>query len=171
MSSWGRKSNAMSTQHNSQKLTKKISTSFKIKDGEWNRCKIKQTQNSNPTSHLRANVCWRTEEHSYLSFISEARIQYDIFYNPQAQRTGGHPHTSKPHTNTASLVCVIKTWKNHTDLHTYETAPRKKSPTQRKSTEKLYTNFCTHTSKSHSYIHSYKEVMYVWVSAVCPHKG
>lgn len=113
----------------------------------------------------------KDEEHSYLSFISEARIQYDIFYNPQAQRTGVHPHTFKLHANTPTLVCVIKTWKNYTDPHTSKAEPRKKSPTQRKFTENLYTNFYTHTVTEHSYIHRYKEVICVCVNAVCPYKG
>lgn len=75
----------------------------------------------------------KDELHSYLSFISEARIQYDIFYNPQAQRTGVHPTHPNPHTNTTTSVCIKKLEKitltrTHTKLLREKNHRHKESP-------------------------------------------
>lgn len=57
---------------------------------------------------------------SYLSFISTARIQYDIFYNPRAQRTGVLPTQANIAIQTErARVCREKLEKNPTDPRTH----------------------------------------------------
>lgn len=111
--------------------------------------------------------------YSYLSFISAARIQYDIFYNPRAQRTGVHPHTSKrPHTNKPYRCTSNKNSKKITltRAHTRNTA-KKITDTKKVLRKLLYELLCTHYSKTHTHQQPYKEVDFVCVSAVCTYKG
>lgn len=63
-----------------------------------------------PSNKIPHQILDHASTNLYLSFISAARIQYDIFYNPWAQRTS-YPHHGNGSYKQNTSVCVQKNLK------------------------------------------------------------